>query len=154
MGLLDGLLQQVMQSTSGAGGQSALVNTVLAMLTNNAVAGAPAAPVGGMSGGLAGLVQAMEQNGLGHVAQSWIGTGANQPVSPDQLKQVIGAPQLQHLAAQHGLDVDQLASHLAQILPAAVNHMTPNGSLPAGLDSILGGGLGNTLKGLMGGTNN
>jgi len=155
MGLLDGLMKEVMQSAGGGNGQ-ALVQSVLAMLTNNPVPGSPAPVAGGLSGGLTGLVQAMEQNGLGHVVSSWVSTGPNPPITPDQVTQVIGAPQLQQLADQHGIDVQQLTAQLANILPVAVDKLTPGGSLPAGgatggLAGGLGGMLGDALKGFTGG---
>ncbi len=37
-------------------------------------------------GGLSGLVQNFQRNGLGDVISSWIGTGQNLPISPDQLR--------------------------------------------------------------------
>ena len=43
---------------------------------------------GGAGGGLGGLLSSFEQAGLGHIAQSWIGNGPNQPVSPQQLQKV------------------------------------------------------------------
>ena len=37
---------------------------------------------GGLLGGLGGLMHSFEQNGMGQVAQSWIGSGQNQTVAP------------------------------------------------------------------------
>ncbi len=51
-------------------------------------------------GGLTAILQQMEAKGLGQVAQSWVGTGANQPITPDQLKSALGADWIQQLAAQ------------------------------------------------------
>ena len=48
----------------------------------------------GMAGGLSGLVSKSEQAGLGHVAQSWVGNGPNQPISPQQLQTVFGQDQV------------------------------------------------------------
>ena len=39
---------------------------------------------GGAMGGLGGLLQSLQGAGLGEVAQSWIGTGSNLPISADQ----------------------------------------------------------------------
>ena len=131
MGMLDGLLQQVTSSIGGAAGQqTGLTGSLLQMLTSN-------------PGGLQGLIQTMEQQGLGHLAQSWVGTGANLPISPQQIEGLLGNAQLQAFASQHGLNLQDVASHLAQILPAAVDHMTPNGQLPQA------GGLGGLLQGFL-----
>ena len=137
MGMLDGLLGQVLSTVGGAAGQQGgLAGSVLGMLNQQ--------------GGLQGLVQQMEQQGLGNVVQSWIGTGQNLPISPEQIQAVLGNQQLQQLAQQHGIDVNELASHLSQILPAAVDHMTPNGQVPAPAQAGLGA-LGGLVQGFLGG---
>ena len=134
MGMLDGLLGQVSASLSGTTGQQpGLVNSVLGMLTS------------GQQGGLQSLIQSMEQQGLGAIASSWVGTGQNLPISPAQIEQLLGNQKLRELAAQHGIDIDQIASHLAQILPVAVDKLTPNGTVPA----AGGAGVADVLKGFM-----
>ena len=72
----------------------------------------------------------MQANGLGNVAQSWIGNGANQAITPSQVEQVLSSSQLSELAAKSGLPPDQLKSGIASILPHLVNSLSPNGSLP------------------------
>ena len=84
----------------------------------------------GMSGGLGGLMAQFEQGGLGHIAQSWIGNGPNQPVSPQQLQGVLGESQVQSMASQAGMQPHDFLSQLSQHLPNVVNAMTPNGQLP------------------------
>ncbi len=102
-------------------------------------------------GGVTGLVQKFHDNGLGHVVESWIGTGGNQPISPDQVHQVFGAEQIQSLAQQLGIDPSHAAAGLAQILPNLVDKLTPNGQVPAAseieqqLGTLLQGGLGKLL---------
>ncbi len=138
MGMLEGLLGQVTSSLTGAAGQQGgLAGSVLGMLTSG-------------QGGVQGFVQAMEQQGLGHLAASWVGNGANLPISPEQVQSVLGDAKLQELAAQHGLNVQELTSHLAQILPVAVDKLTPGGAVPAAGGA---GGLGGLLGGLLGGNN-
>jgi uncharacterized protein YidB (DUF937 family) len=66
------------------------------------------------------------------VIQSWIGNGANLPISADQLTRVLGSPQVQQMAQQAGLNPQELSGALAQILPHIVDHLTPNGQIPAG----------------------
>ena len=86
--------------------------------------------MGGMAGGLGGLVSQFENAGLGHIAQSWIGNGPNQQVSPQQLSSVLGQDQVQGMAQQAGMEPGDFLSQLSQHLPNAVNGMTPNGQLP------------------------
>ena len=87
-------------------------------------------PQGSGAGGLAGLVSQFEQAGLGHIAQSWVGNGPNQSVSPQQLQSVFGDQQVQGMASQAGMAPNDLLSQLSHYLPHAVNGMTPNGQLP------------------------
>ena len=81
-------------------------------------------------GGLQGVVSEFEKNGLGPTVNSWVGTGPNQPISADQVHSVVGPELLQQLAAQSGLSVQDLAQKLAQVLPQAVDKLTPNGVIP------------------------
>ena len=85
---------------------------------------------GGLGGGLGGLISQFEQAGLGHVAQSWVGNGPNQPVSPSQLQDVFGQQQVQGMADQAGMEPGDFLSQLSQHLPHAVSGVTPNGQLP------------------------
>jgi uncharacterized protein YidB (DUF937 family) len=81
-------------------------------------------------GGLQGVVSQFEKNGLGATVQSWVGTGPNQPISPDDVHRVIGPDLLQQLAAKSGLSTQELAQKLSQVLPQAVDRMTPDGTIP------------------------
>jgi uncharacterized protein YidB (DUF937 family) len=81
-------------------------------------------------GGLQGVVSEFEKNGLGDTVKSWVGTGSNQPVSPAQVHQVLGPDLLQQLSAKSGLSVEELLQKLSQVLPQAVDHLTPGGTIP------------------------
>lgn len=94
--------------------------------------------IGGLiqkSGGIGGLVSSLEQGGLGGVVNSWVGNGANQSVSGGQLGQALqGTAAGQHveeMARKLGVDPSQVLGQLAQHLPGVVNHLTPNGQVPA-----------------------
>ena len=108
MGLLDGLIGGVV----GAGMTTAL-NQILEK-----------------HGGLQGVVSEFERNGFGPTVQSWVGTGPNQAIAPDGINRVLGSDLLQQLAAKTGLSVQDLTQKLAQILPDAVDKLTPDGVLP------------------------
>jgi uncharacterized protein YidB (DUF937 family) len=106
------------QQNAGAGSSSAL-SAVLAMVNNH-------------PGGLPGLISAFEQNGLGGVANSWVSPGTpNQPVTGGQVQSVIGGNQLQEVAAKLGLPQEAASGVVAQLLPSIVDHLTPNGQVPA-----------------------
>jgi uncharacterized protein YidB (DUF937 family) len=80
-------------------------------------------------GSVGGLLQQLQQSGLGPQVASWLGNGQNMPVSIDQIKQALGDGHIAQLAASFGLPVDQLLAQLSQHLPAAVDHMSPHGTL-------------------------
>jgi uncharacterized protein YidB (DUF937 family) len=81
-------------------------------------------------GGLQGLVSEFERNGLGNTVKSWVGTGPNQPISTADVQRALGPDLLQQLSAKSGLSVQDLTDKLAQVLPQAVDRMTPDGSIP------------------------
>jgi len=72
----------------------------------------------------------LESKGLGQVVQSWIGTGSNQPISPDQLKRALDSDWIQQLASHVGVSPEVISSHLSEILPKIVDRLTPDGQLP------------------------
>jgi uncharacterized protein YidB (DUF937 family) len=104
------------------------------------------------AGGVQGLASTLQQHGLGEAVQSWIGSGSNQPISADQLNQVLQKSGLDSVVANAagklGVDPGQLVGQLAQVLPHAVDHLTPEGQAPAsggGFDLSMLGGLAERL---------
>ena len=83
-----------------------------------------------LSGGLRDLVEHFKQNGQGNAADSWVKTGPNQPLAPEQLQQAIGPDVLNTLSQQTGLSREELLSRLTRELPDAVDKFTPDGRLP------------------------
>jgi uncharacterized protein YidB (DUF937 family) len=130
MGLLDQVIGGLMGG--GTGGGSPIQGVLMSLLGGGQQTGNQAMGQGisGGTGGLAGILSSFQQAGLGHVAQSWIGNGPNQPVSPQQLQGVFGTNQVQAMATQSGLAPQDFLSQLSQHLPNVVNGMTPNGRLP------------------------
>jgi uncharacterized protein YidB (DUF937 family) len=108
MGLLDGML----------GG---LVGGEMATLVNGLIE---------KHGGVQGIVTQMESQGLGNTVKSWVGTGANLPISADQVHAAFGSDMISGLAAKLGLSPQELAQKLAQVLPQVVDKLTPNGVVP------------------------
>src|ERR1700722_4785855 len=118
MGLLDSLgLGDALKGALGqvkAAALPALVNGVLAKTQYH---------------DLNGLVAALQSGGLNTQVQSWLGPGANLPVTEDQLKAVLGNAQVQDFARHLGLPVDETLKNLAQYLPNIVDKASPNGTL-------------------------
>ncbi len=108
MGMLDGVLGGVV----GA----AMVGVVNHVLEQN--------------GGVQGIVNQFEKQGFGSTVRSWVGTGANQPITADQLHQVLGSGTVQELAAKAGLSVPEFTAKLSQLLPQAIDNLTPGGVIP------------------------
>ncbi len=79
-------------------------------------------------GGVKGLVAQFQQQGLGPTIQSWVGNGENLPISPEQVHQALGSDTVQQLATKLGIPPNELAAKLSQVLPQAVDKMTPNGT--------------------------
>ena len=84
----------------------------------------------GGQGGLSSIVAKLQQAGFGDQVKSWIGNGQNLPITADQLKQVLGSDVVKQLAAKFNIPVDQISEVLAQQLPTAVDHASPDGKLP------------------------
>lgn len=146
MGLFDSVLGAVMNGNAqGQGG--GLASIVSAVTSNPQMLQALTGMLGndGEHGGLGGLVAKFEQAGLGDVVGSWIGKGPNQSISADQISSVLGNDTMSGLAAQLGLNTQDVAGQLSSVLPDLVNHLTPEGQAPQG-----GLGSGSDLMGMLG----
>lgn len=90
------------------------------------------ASVGGLlTGGLGELMERMNQSGQKDTADSWVGTGPNKDIAPNDLKSAIGPDILQTLSRATGMTPDELLSRLSRELPTAVDKYTPQGRLSA-----------------------
>ena len=105
-----------------SGSSNPLVSSVMQMINNQ-------------PGGLSGLVQQFHDKGLGGLVSSWVSTGQNLPISPDQLQHVLGSDQVKELAAKAGISPETASSHLSQLLPMLIDKLTPNGQLPEASNS-------------------
>lgn len=94
------------------------------------VQGAGASAGNVLSEGLGGLVDQFKQAGQGAAADSWVKTGPNQPIRADQLEQAFGPDLVALLMQRTGLTREELLSRLSQVLPQAVDKLTPDGRLP------------------------
>jgi uncharacterized protein YidB (DUF937 family) len=106
------------------GGLGDLLKGPLGGLLGGAAAGSV------ISGGLGDLMKQLQQGGQGDAANSWVGTGQNKAIAPNDLAKALGADQIESLASQSGMSRDDLLSGLSQYLPKVVDHLTPDGRLP------------------------
>jgi len=104
-----------------------------------AVSGGGTSPASGIGdllnsqeGGLGGLISSFEKGGLGEIAQSWVGKGANLPISAEQIQSVLGSGPLAQVAEKLGIDPQQAATQVSAILPQLIDQLTPDGAIPAG----------------------
>ncbi len=139
MGLFDALTSAVgsLMGSGGGGVQGQLLQAATQLLGKDSGIG-----------GLAGLVQAFQKNGLGEVVNSWVGTGQNLPISAEQIKQGLGSGLLEQLAGKAGVSADAASNQLASLLPNLVDKLTPEGKIPD--SNLLEQGL-SLLRGKLGG---
>jgi uncharacterized protein YidB (DUF937 family) len=120
MGLLDGLLGGLMPASLGGGSQqtqSPLVQMALQIIQQN--------------GGLPGIISKFQNGGMGAQVGSWVGTGANTPITGSQLQEILGTGSIGEIAQQLGLSHGDASSGLAQVLPQIIDKLTPTGQIPA-----------------------
>jgi uncharacterized protein YidB (DUF937 family) len=146
MGLLDSMMSAAgqvamgqMQGSPAAGGPPADLMALAGDLLQQA-------------GGLSGVLEKFQSQGLGEAVQSWVGTGANLPISAQQLSQALGPDVLAGLANKFGGQAPELAQLASQWLPVLVDRLTPGGQLPAdnGLGALANMGGMADLAGLAG----
>jgi uncharacterized protein YidB (DUF937 family) len=117
MGLFDEIVSGALKGVMGQAEQSLLPGLLSQLLANTNL------------GSVGGLLQQLQQGGLGGQVASWLGNGDNHAVSPDQLRSALGNEQLQQMARSAGLPIDKLLAMLSQQLPQTVDKMSPNGTL-------------------------
>ncbi len=121
MGLLDQVAGQVLGGLTGGGGggQADLLKIVMSLIQ-------------GHEGGLGGLLGKFNQAGLGQQAASWVGTGANMPLSGDQLQSALGADAIGDIAGKLGMSAGDASGALANLLPGLIDQLTPQGRVTEG----------------------
>jgi uncharacterized protein YidB (DUF937 family) len=135
---MSGMLGQLLGGLLGGGqpgqpGQPAQQSPLMGILQQVLASGGQ-----GGAGGVSAVVSRFEAAGLGQQAQSWVGTGANQPVTPDQVGQAFTPEQISGWASQAGTTPEAMRQVLAEALPHTVDHLTPGGQPPAQTADISG----------------
>ena len=144
MGLLSDVIGGVLGGSASSSPMGNILTNILAGRGNNPGGGGGAWNTGGGGGGLpgslgglagsigglGGLINMFNQAGHGQIAQSWVGNGPNQPVSPEQLRDVLGHQRVEDMATHAGMDQGGFLEQLSQHLPNVVSGLTPDGRLP------------------------
>jgi uncharacterized protein YidB (DUF937 family) len=91
----------------------------------------PQGQPGGSFGGLGGLLDRLSNAGLGQTVNSWVGTGQNAPIQPDQLHNALGQTTISDLARHAGMSEQELLAQLSRTLPGVVDRLTPGGRIPS-----------------------
>ena len=158
MGLLDGLLGNVLSGALGGNRAQTQAQDPLSSILSGLTGGSGTTSSGGGSGlllqlalamlqqngGLDGVLGKFRQAGMGAQADSWVSSGQNMNISPDQLQQVFGSGSLNDIASQLGMSQNQAGSTMSQMLPELINQLTPQGqvthesddSIAAALESL------------------
>jgi len=116
------ILNTIQSALGGGAKKNDLMSSVMGLL--------------GGQGGLQNLISQFDSKGLGDVIGSWVGTGQNKSISPDQIQKVFGSDALSGIASKLGLNVNDLTGQLSNLLPGVVDKLTPEGKVPEG--DILG----------------
>jgi uncharacterized protein YidB (DUF937 family) len=112
------MLNNLTQMLGGQTGEEAGVMGHVMALVNNPE-----------TGGLQGLVQQFHANGLGGVVNSWVSQESNQPITAEQIQQVVGQDRLSAIAGKLGMQPDEASAKLAQFLPVIIDKLTPAGKV-------------------------
>jgi uncharacterized protein YidB (DUF937 family) len=150
MGLLDAVLANLMGSMSSGSSAGASQSSLSALLNtlgsgnqsqSSNLLGAAMSMLQ-QNGGLTGVLGMFRQNGMAQHADSWVGTGANMPITGDQVQQVFGDSSMSSVASQLGQSPGRASSLMAQLLPELINHLTPQGQIPGDHEDIISNALG------------
>lgn len=151
MGLLDGLLGNVLGAALGGNREQSQAQDPLSAILGGLTGGRGGSTGNvllqlGLSmlqqqGGLGGVLGKFRENGMGAQADSWVGTGQNMNISPDQLQQVFGSGALGDIAAKLGMSQEQAGSAMSQVLPELVNQLTPQGQVTPDSENSVAEGL-------------
>lgn len=117
MSMLDSLLKTAADAISGNARGGTALDVIQGLIRDH--------------GGLDALLGQLRDRGLGAEVDSWIGTGQNLPISAQSIIAALGQGKIAEIARGLGVDPQQAAAHIADALPKAVDHLTPDGRLPA-----------------------
>lgn len=129
-GILGGVLGGAMGRRGGLGGRDAMLMMLLPLAMQWVQ----------RNGGIGQVMQRMGQRGYGRQASSWVGTGDNEPLDLQAVRDVVGRDELSRFSQELGVPDDEVADGFAEILPEMVDKLSPDGQLPDDADRVLGEG--------------
>jgi uncharacterized protein YidB (DUF937 family) len=155
MGLLDGILGNVLGAALGGNREQSQAQDPLSAILGGLTGGSSAGSGSGtgnillqlvlsmlqQQGGLGGVLGKFREAGMGAQADSWVGTGQNMNISPNQLEQVFGSGALSDIASKLGMSQDQAGSAMSQVLPELINQLTPQGQVTPDSENSVAEGL-------------
>jgi uncharacterized protein YidB (DUF937 family) len=153
MGLFDGLLGNVLGAALGGNREQSQSQDPLSAILGGLTGGSGSGSGTGnillqlalsmlqQQGGLGGVLGKFREAGMGAQADSWVGTGQNMNISPNQLEQVFGSGALSDIAAKLGMSQDQAGSAMSQVLPELINQLTPRGEVTQDSENSVAEGL-------------
>lgn len=132
------ILMSMLASQGGAGmrggpaGGPGGLGEILNRMGPGGMPGGPGAGAGHPMGGLGEILDAFRRNGLGDRADSWVGTGPNQPISAEDIERTLGIDRVGEVARQAGVPPRDAANGMAVGLPELIDKLTPRGQVPQG----------------------
>lgn len=94
-------------------------------------------------GGLDAVMDRLRDGGLDDQIGTWISQGANQHVTPERIRAILGDGMIARAAQGMGLTPQRISEIIAEQLPLLIDRMTPEGAAPgSGFGDLLGQVLG------------
>lgn len=130
--MFDSIIKEAQEKFNLGDKAGGLLSTLVALMTNKD------------DGGFSGFLERFKTAGLGDVASSWVSSGANTPISNEQIETVFGEGTLKDISENAGLDYATTTSATAFMTPHIVDNLTPEGVVPSEGDLLtkIGGYLG------------
>ena len=149
MGLLDGLLGNVLGGAMGGNRTQSQAQDSLSSILGGLTGGRGtgnillqlALSMLQQQGGLGNVLGKFREAGMGAQADSWVSTGQNVNISPNQLEQVFGSGALNDIASKLGMSQEQAGSAMSQVMPELINQLTPQGQVTADSENSVAEGL-------------
>lgn len=133
---LAAVIQEIIVGRSQGGSQASAPQQQAEMPRANASAqaggqaGAPGSATPA-SGGLSDLLAQLQAAGLDDIVRSWIGSGQNKPVQPQDLGDALGKRNVTQMADKAGCSQDDLLTQLSKALPTIIDKLTHDGRVPS-----------------------
>ncbi|WP_293265612.1 YidB family protein [Neptunomonas sp.] len=87
---------------------------------------------------LSDLISKVSSGGLASLAQSWLGDGANDGFSVDQVMSVLGQSQVNEFSSSLGLDEGTASNALSDMIPELIDQNSSAGGLLEAVGGVSG----------------